>query len=227
MKTYEGFLDIFNKKKYEYEHHPNGYSVLILKYKKLKHIPEYLLPFRNDLEYLNIEHNKINNIPKLPDGLRKLSCDNNLLTKMPELPISLKELDCADNNILELPKLPHGLQSLYCSRNKLKRLPELPSTLVILQCHSNDFEAPIKIEYFNKYFNKFFIGGRKSPFDFVSSCLDKVYTKEQIEKFSSYEFQKNFINEDNWKDLEPFGYADGIKDGEFSYLFNAIDMGLL
>ena len=48
------------------------------------------------------------------------------------------------------------------------------------------------------------------------------------EKLTSYEFQKEFLTEypEKYKDLIPFKYAKGIKK-EFSYIFNAEDMGLL
>ena len=229
MKTYEGFLDIF-KKKYEYEQQINGYSTLLLKFERLNHIPEELLPFPENLEYINIEHNKITKIPKLNGNLKKLKCEDNELTELPELPNTLIYLECTDNEILELPKLPNGLINLYCSRNKLKELPELPSTLLVLQCHANDFQQPIKIEYMNKFFNykdNWSYSKRNLPNE-THRWLDPIYTKAQQIKFKSYEFQKEFLmNEDNnWKDLEPFGYADGIKE-EFSYLFDGEDMGLL
>jgi len=58
--------------------------------------------------------------------------------------------------------------------------------------------------------------------------IPDIYSDEEKEKFSSYDFQKEFLNEypEKYLELEPFGYASGIKE-EFKWIFDAVNMGLM
>ncbi len=38
-------------------------------------------------------------LPKLPDGLKKLDCAYNKLVELPELPVNIEKLRCHNNNI--------------------------------------------------------------------------------------------------------------------------------
>ena len=70
---------------------------------------------------LNINHEKLESLPTLPESIRKLSCSNNELTSLPPLPKNLKELSCRNNKLTNLPPLPKNLESLNCDSNQLER----------------------------------------------------------------------------------------------------------
>ena len=177
-------------------------------------IPRKWNQLKDGVEYLYCCKNepKMRDLPSLPEGLRLLYCNGNDLKSIPELPSTLEVLECEYNLIKQLPKLPNGLKKLMCDNNRLTELPELPDSLIELSCFSNNWYNPIKYDYYKKF----------------SFKLHNVYTKSQIEIFSSYDFQKVFLtqNIENYLDLEPIGYNDEIKI-EFDYLFSGGDIGLL
>jgi len=67
-------------------------------------------------------------------------------------------------------------------------------------------------------------------YNIIDSKEYSVYTKEQFEKFRSYEYQKEFLTNtpEKYRDLKYgyIGFNSKIKE-EFDWLFNAIDMGLM
>jgi len=211
-------------------------NILSIYSKNLTEIPEEFLPLDNIKELL-CYNNKLSVLPELPDTLINLVCQHNNLRYLPELPpdldmlfcynnkltelnlpSKLRVLDCANNNISEL-QLPDGLEELLCDKNNLTELPELPDSLTTFSCGQNNFKEPIKYEYHVKFYNGIFLGDMKSNF---------LYTKEQTEKFKTYEFQKEFLTKDDsrWEDLKPFGINEKLKK-EFSWIWDAGEMGLL
>lgn len=82
--------------------------------------------FTNNLQYLNINHNFIREIPYLPENLTTFICCNNQLKTLPEkLPLSLKVIKCCNNRIEFLPNiLPITLKVLACKNNNLKYIPD-------------------------------------------------------------------------------------------------------
>jgi len=155
--------------------------------------------------------NKLTSLPELPNSLVNLWCNSNKLTSLPELPKSLVELVCSYNKLTNLPQLPSSLVDLRCSNNKLTILPEIPKSLEKLFCGNNDWKEPIKYKYMIK-------------FDLI---LSDVYSNEQVINFSSFDFQKEFLenNPSRYEDLIPFGYATGIKE-LFPHIFSAHNYGL-
>ena len=174
---------------------------------------EELTELPENLEVLNISNNShINIISKLPKKLSTLSCCDCNFKELPELPKTLKYLYCQHNSLIELPKLPNTLTYFNCSYNKLKVLPTLPDTLTLFKCTNNDWEKPIKYEYMMKF----------------NLGIYEIYTLEKIKIFSSFKFQKEFleIEPENFMDLKLFKYADGIEE-LFPHLFDMDDLGLL
>ena len=73
----------------------------------------------------------------LPPGLVTLDLDYNRLREIPELPRTMRFVSVRDNALEALPELPPGLMVLDVSANRLTDLPSLPSTLVRLTVTSN------------------------------------------------------------------------------------------
>jgi len=182
----------------------------------LTKLPELLPETLLDLECYN---NKLTKLPELPKSLKELYCQNNQLIELSELPNDLLSLICFRNELTELPKLPKGLKRLDCRNNKLKELKDLPESLLELHCCNNDLIKPITYNIYIKVNDS--LNGK----DF-----GLFYTDEQIELFSSYEYQYDFLikEPENFLDLKPFGYDQKIKnDPDFEHLFNADEMYLL
>jgi len=87
----------------------------------------------DNLQYLNINHNFIRDIPYLPSGLKTFICCNNMLRQIPEnLPPRLKILKICNNRITELPNvLPTRLKLLSCKNNNIDEIPDS-----IMNCNS-------------------------------------------------------------------------------------------
>ena len=213
LKNHEGFLDFFSKKREDY--YSENFTKLHIynEYSKLKKIPKVCLPFPDSLLEIDARENYLTELPELPPNLTRLSCVKNKLDKLPELPDSLEILDCSENDLIELPKLPKNLKSCGVGINNNWNAPIPYNWLEIMKSRSEDVQ------------------------NYVYSFI--IYTPEQIRKFKSYEFQKQFLIEqpERYRDLEQFnshtfrgeknsGYAPGIEE-EFDYLFKGEDMGLL
>ena len=188
---------------------PNTLEILYCHHNKLEELSE--LP--ESLRLLYYGYNDIKKHPiKYPINLSQLGCNNTNLESLVKLPPNLKTLSCNGNKLTKLPTLPETLENLYCNNNNLTELPVLPDTLIHLNCGYNDWIKPIKYEYMDN-FNLVFLD---------------VYTNEQIRKFTSFEFQKEFLEREpeNYFDLKPIGYANGIED-LFPHLFDMDELGLI
>ena len=172
----------------------------------LTEIPE--LP--TSLETLWCSDNQLTSLPELPDNLDLLYCGDNNLVSLIKLPNRLRILDCRHNKLTKLTKLPDTLEALYCSNNQLTSLPELPDSLKVLYCNNNPFEEPLSEDIHEEF------------------DLGNLYNKDLIDKFESYDFQYSYLKEKlyNFKRLEVFGYAKGIKE-QFPEIFQFEDIGLI
>ncbi len=85
------------------------------------------LPVLPELSLLNVGHNQLTKLPVLPKTLTSLNCDNNKIKELPVLPETLTFLSCLDNPIRVLPELPPNLSTLYMTEPS--SLPALPNTL--------------------------------------------------------------------------------------------------
>jgi len=121
---------------------------------------------------------------------------------------------CNHNKLTSLEFGPKKVMGNFnCSDNNLTSLDFCPDYVEgDFNCSNNKWSAPIPYELIKKY-------------DIQTRYL---YNFEQIAKFSSYKYQKEFLTEnpEKYKDLEPIGYDDQIIE-EFDWLFNAANMGLM
>ena len=116
------------------------YSVASNLKKAQKIIDHWVAAGDVDME-LDLTGLKLEELPKLPNNLKKLYCHNNKLTSLPTLPNSLRVLEFYKNQLTSLPTLPNSLESLVCSRNKLTSLPTLPNSLESLECSENQLTS--------------------------------------------------------------------------------------
>jgi hypothetical protein len=190
------------------------------------------LPFEADIKYINCQFNNFTKLPKLPNTLIQLTCQGNFLKSLPKLPDSLKMLNCASNlDLNNLPNLPSNLEELDCGGCGLTKLPELPDSLKILSCIQNKLEILPKIpKSLKKIYCKDNNWIKPIPYEYFSLNIKEVdvYTRDQFNKFSSFEFQKEFLEKEpeNFIDLKSIGYADGIEK-LFPHLFDMDELGLL
>ena len=97
----------------------------------LKTINDNITEFTN-LVTLSIYGCGLQQLPTLPESLKKLCCISNQLTSLPTLPESLTRVDCDHNQLTSLPPLPKSLNVLYCdnNRNKLFNKPPRPKNAI-------------------------------------------------------------------------------------------------
>lgn len=89
----------------------------------LKDVPFVLPPCVNSLV---LSHNKLTQLPALPEHLICLAIDNNYLTWLPRLPACLEVLFACKNRIVEITApFPDTLRQLYLINNPLTRLPPI------------------------------------------------------------------------------------------------------
>jgi len=160
-----------------------------------------------------------NNLTSLEGGPIKVGdgfyCQKNKLTNLIGSPQSFfGEFNCSYNQLTSLDGAPQNISGDFkCDYNNLTTLEDLPNIIGgVVYCSNNSWETPIKHNIIDKY----------------TINIATLYTLSQQEKFSSYEFQKDFLTEtpEKYKDLIHIGFHYKIKD-EFDWLFNAIDMGLM
>ena len=172
--------------------------------------------YSSDDDKLSVVNNGLTSLDSclpFPKNLKEIYCyQNSKLKKLPELPDNLEVLSCFQCSLEKLPELPSTLTKLFCQYNNIKILPELPESLINLKCHDNNWIKPIPYKYYNKF----------------KLIILENYTQEQIDKFSSFEFQKEFLENEpeNYLDLKPFGYANGIEE-LFPHLFDMDELGLI
>lgn len=133
--------------------HANGETTMQLDSRDLVNIPSFELK-GNLLVNLNVSHNKIRDLPRLPDTIRFLDIAYNEIENIVELPRSLTNLLCGFNQLTTLGDLTHlkDLTVLACESNKLKEL-ELPENMYFLNARYNLLENidsfPDSIRYLN------------------------------------------------------------------------------
>jgi len=117
-----------------------------IRYNSIEDINDY-----DKVVYIIFSPCSFNELPKLPNLLKRLYCPYNNLTELSELPNSLEELWCLINELTSLPELPNSLRYLDCSDNQLTSLPKLPNSLEILKCGWNDLIKTVKYTYVMKF----------------------------------------------------------------------------
>ena len=181
-----------------------------------KHFSENIVDF-------SCRDNKLNNLigsPKEVSG--NFSCSNNKLTSLEGAPIYVGNgFYCQENKLTSLEHAPKIVNFYFnCSHNKLKNLDYLSEIGERLICHDNDWTKPIPYKIMAKY----------NLHCLINENIDRffVYTQEQYGKFSSFEYQKEFLEREpeNYLDLKPLGYAKGIEE-LFPHLFDMDELGLI
>ena len=152
-------------------------------------------------------------------------CSHNMLTSLNGGPREVGLVyNCSYNNLTILIGAPKVLNRMFnCSNNKLKNLDYLPEINGVLYCYNNEWEKPIPYEIMIKYNLHVTELPQKLGID-----MKHVYTQNQFDKFSSFEYQKEFLEREpeNYLDLKPIGYAKGIED-LFPHLFDMDELGLI
>ena len=152
-------------------------------------------------------------------------CHHNNLTSLYGSPKEVSStFYCNDNNLISLEGAPKKVGiNFYCFNNKLTSLDYLPEYIGGgVWCFDNNWKNPIPYKYMIKY-HLHALKYDNDNYDYLW-----VYTQEQFDKFSSFEYQKEFLENDseNFIDLKPFGYANGIEE-LFPHLFDMDDLGLI
>jgi hypothetical protein len=128
---------------------------------------------------------------------------------------------CYNNELTTLKGAPEYVAGIFhCSDNKLEILDYLPRIDGILYCFNNNWIKPIPYEIMVKY--------DLHCLELTSTDAKFIYTREQVDKFSSFEFQKEFLEREpeNFINIKPFGYAKGIEQ-LFPHLFDMDELGLI
>ena len=99
---------------------------------------------KSPLETLNVNYNKLSELPEIPDSVANLDVSFNAIRSLNNLSSSLKSLNLRHNELSHIPKLPDNLEVFDCSENQnLKGLPILPDNIKMLYLNDcNIFEFP-------------------------------------------------------------------------------------
>jgi hypothetical protein len=175
-------------------------------------------------DYFDCSDNILTSLEGCPiEVVSFFDCSDNSLTTLKGSPTKVgTNFNCHKNNLTSLeycPKYVGG--SFECTNNKLTILDYLPEYIGgDLFCFDNEWIKPIPYEIMVKY--------NLHPTETNITDVQHVYTKQQFIKFSSFEFQKEFLEREpeNYLDLKPFGYAKGLED-IFPHLFDMDELGLI
>jgi hypothetical protein len=131
----------------------------------------------NKLIELYCSHNRLEQLPQLPDSLEELYCDNNQITQLLSLPKYLKILMCNWNQITRLPPL-QDLEVLSCRNNQLTRLPRLPNSLKELNCYYNQLTKLPSLSDL-KNLKELYYDEETIPFPLIPYELDTLNDKDE------------------------------------------------
>ena len=113
---------------------PPGLTELRARCCPLTSLPSPLPP---GLVTLDLNYNRLREMPELPLTMRFVSVRDNSLERLPELPQGLMILDVSDNRLTDLPSLPSSLIRLTVTSNALRKIPPLPPGLEEFDATSN------------------------------------------------------------------------------------------
>ena len=170
------------------------------------------------------EHNQLTSLKYAPEmvGGDNFNCYHNNLTNLVGSPNKIYgSFYCYLNNLKTLEGAPEYVAGDFnCSDNKLETLEYLPIVYGKLHCYNNNWIKPIPHKIMKKYYLRCLTQG--------DGDSKYVYTQEQFDKFSSFEFQKEFLENEpeNYLDLKPIGYSKGIEE-LFPHLFDMDELGLI
>ena len=104
------------------------------------------------MERLDLRHEKLKEIPVLPNGLQNFDCAGNKITKIENLPNGLQEFSCFCNQITKIENLPNSLQNFACISNQITKIENLPNGLQKIWFGGNPITMvdDLEISRFNK-----------------------------------------------------------------------------
>jgi len=164
----------------------------------------------------NCGGNQIRTLDHLPHSIRgSFDCSTNMITEfILDLTEELGEINgdfnCSSNKLTSLYRCPSTIHGYFdCSDNDLEDLDDYPNDVGGgFYCRNNKWKKPIPIKTIKKF----------------DIDIEDLYTDNQKEKFSSYDFQYEYLTKNalNYINLYFFGISDKIKE-DFDWLFDTID----
>lgn len=142
-----------------------------------------------NLEILVFSENKLKEVPKFNDTLKRLDISKNDIKKLENLPEDLVELDCSECNLKDLNGVPKKLTKLIAFSNEFKFIITLGESLHICDLSHN------KISYLT---NK--IPTNMRVFDISNNELTD-FKQETPEKMVKLNISHNQINNHKLKDI--------------------------
>ena len=126
---------------------PNNITSLIIRDGNFDEIP--VLP--DSIKKLIIENCQVKKLPsKWPNKLKQLSLYRNHIEEFPKnLPKSLKYLFLKENPITKIGVLHEGLEDLDISYTNIDQLSDLPKSLEYLRVYGSDIKKPDNTEWKN------------------------------------------------------------------------------
>ena len=173
--------------------------------------------------FFDCSYNELTTLKGAPKEVGNFfDCSNNELTSLKYSPIKVGgSFNCSTNKLISLEYTHKYVDGIFeCSNNLLTNLDYFPEYIGNdLYCYGNDWAKPIPYKIMTK---------------FNLHCIDNetdnkyVYNYKQFNKFSSFEYQKEFLEREpeNYLDLKPIGYAEGIEE-LFPHLFDMDELGLI
>ena len=146
----------------------------------LTELPD-LSEYKN-LQVIDVSHNKLTKITKLPSSLIELTCKHNLLAELPnESNMNIIRLDCAFNKLSNLPNY-NKLINLICCNNDISIINNYPN-LERLICNDNKIikiEKLINLKYLDCSNNDI----TELPIN-MNNLIDLIINKTKIEHLPS------------------------------------------
>jgi len=122
----------------------SNYSTLDFSHMDIKELPEIDKNIKSCINYLFITDNELTELPDLDEyiHLQILDISHNKIKKINRLPSSLIEFNCKENKISELPSYNScpNLKRIECSNNNICNIPNY-SNLTSLLCNNNNIKS--------------------------------------------------------------------------------------
>ena len=158
------------------------------------------------LEVLDISHNKIKYIPKLPNTVIEINCKQNKIVKLPpknECP-NLKLCNCEDNKITIIPSYDK-LKTILCANNEITEIDGLNCETI--SCMNN------KIVSITKCFNLTYLDCSNNPLKTLNNTnklIDLIMNSTEMEilpDFKELKYLELFNTKIQW-----IKYIDTLED---------------
>lgn len=193
----------------------NDYSILDFSHMDLKQLPEIDKHIKSCINYLFITDNELSELPDLNDyiHLQILDISHNKIKKINKLPPSLIELNCKENNLESLPSCSEcpNLKRIECSNNNIRNIP-VYSNITDLLCNNNKIESLIglkKLEKLSCMNNKICLINECGNLKYLDCSNNDIKYLPEMEKLVDLIINNNMIDNlgkfKNLKYIEMFG----------------------